>query len=297
MLRRLLAIAVFCATAYLSAPAQVQTVGDVSFSLLDSWQYQQGPDYGAMTIKTDNRFWLLAVYTPMPSSGDANADFKAAWRRVLTPTGYRLPGYNPYDLGGTVGYRGKYYEGASDNNSTYARLYVLEAGKTCVPVVFLSHDRGMLDSMEHNARAVAGSVRVAPLKASPVKFSITAADLPGYWTNGIVTSVDYYNSSGQYQTNSLTAVRYTYNIASDGSYSYSLGGMISNRATSDDDTGVVQLGDGYVTFKGRKRLNRYRFVNLQQALDGSTVLTLWPDADLSRIDSYRDSTYLTRVKK
>lgn len=48
---------------------------------------------------------------------------------------------------------------------------------------------------------------------------------------------------------------------------------------------------------GRKYTNRYRFVNLQQALDGSTILTLWPDADISRIDSNRDSTYYTRPAK
>jgi len=74
------------------------------------------------------------------------------------------------------------------NQTTYTRLYVLEAGKTCVPVAFISPNRGVLDAMEHNARAVVGSVRVAPLRASPIKYSITVADLAGHWTNGTLTA-------------------------------------------------------------------------------------------------------------
>lgn len=77
------------------ASAQVQTVGDVSFAIPDGWQYRQGPDFGAMTLKTDNRFWLVAVYSAMPSSGDPNADFKTAWKRVVFPLpDYgKMPGY------------------------------------------------------------------------------------------------------------------------------------------------------------------------------------------------------------
>jgi hypothetical protein len=296
MLRKILALAIFALVGSVSATAQVQTVGDVSFATLNGWQYQQGQDFGAMTVKTDNQFWLIAVYSAMPSSGNANADFKAAWRRVvLNMPGNSLPGYDPYNLDKTIGYQGKYYDGANSNNTTYTRLYVLEAGKSCIPVAFVSGNRQMLDGMEHNAKAVVGSVRLAPLKATPIKFSISVSDLPGHWTNGIVTSIDYYNSSGQYQTNSLSAMRFGYDIAADGSYTYKYGGLMNNRVTNGDDSGVVVLGDGFVTFKGRRYQSRYRFVSLQQALDGSTVLALWPDVDISRIDSTRDTTYYTRA--
>jgi hypothetical protein len=263
MRRAVLSIAIFVLAGAASVFAQVQTAGDVSFAVLDGWQYQQGTDFGALTVKSDNRFWMVAVY-----------------------------------ISQTVGYPGKYYDASSGNNSSYARLYVLETGKSCVPVAFISHDRGMLDGMEHNARAVVGSVRVAPLKASPIRYSISVADLPGYWASGLVTSIDYYNSSGQYQSNSLTAVRYGYNIAADGSYTYKFGGLVNNRMTNDDDAGVVELGDGFLTFKGRKHVNRYRFVNLQQALDGSSVITLFPPVDMSQVTPSRDSTFFTRpVKK
>jgi hypothetical protein len=282
MLRMVLSVAILALAGAASAMAQVQTAGDVSFALLDGWQYQQGVDFGVMTVKSDNRFWMVAVYSSMPSTGNADADFKAAWQRVvLSVPGYRgFPNYSTYNL-----------------SATYTRLYVLEAGKSCVPVAFVSRDRGMLDGMEHNARAVVGSVRVAPLKASPIKFSISVADLPGYWAAGLVTSIDSYNSSGQYQSNSLTAVRYGYNIAADGSYTYKFGGLVNNRATNDDDAGVVEVGGGFLTFKGRKHVNRYRFGNLQQALDGSSVITLWPPVDMSQITPSRDSTYFTRPAK
>jgi hypothetical protein len=38
-------------------------------------------------------------------------------------------------------------------------------------------------------------------------------------------------------------------------------------------------------------VTRYRVVNLQQALDGSTVLTLWPPVEMSQINASRD-TYI-----
>lgn len=224
MLRELCLTAVFLNLA--SAAAQVQTVGDVSFSVPTGWQYKQGPDFGAMTLKTGNRFWLAAVYSAMPSSGDPNADFKTAWKRIVLPLpDYgKMPGYDPYNTSKMIGYSGKYYDATSATNTSYTRLYVLETGKVFVPVSFTSTNRNVLDSMSHNERAITGSVRVAPRKASPIRFSIAVSDLEGYWTGGIVTSTDYYNSSGQYQSNSLTAVNYGYTIAPNGTYTYKFGG-------------------------------------------------------------------------
>lgn len=299
MLRRVLFIALFVLATAGSLPAQVQTVGDVSFAVPDGWNYQQGPNYGAVAFKADSRFWVIAVYSAMPSSGDPNADFRAAWTRiVLAGPDYRgVPNNDPYKITDTVGYPGNYYDASSVNNTTYTRLYALEAGKFCVPVAFVSPNRGVLDGMEHTARAVVGSVRVAPLRASPIKYSINVADLAGHWISGIVTSTNYYGPTGQYQSNSLTAVRYEYTIAADGNYTYKFGGLLNNRMTNDDDSGVVELGGEFVTLKGRRRVNTYRFGNLQQALDGSTVLTLWPPVDMSKITPSRDSVYWTRSAK
>ena len=300
MIRQILFTAVGVVASVAAAWAQVQTVGDVSFAVPDGWTYQPGATFGAEVLKTDNRFWVIAVYSSMPSTGDANADFRAAWQRVVLagPDYQGLPGYDPYNISASVGYPGKYYDGSSVKQTTYTRLYILEAGKTCVPVAFVAPNRGVLDGMEHTARAVVGSVRVAPLRASPIQYSIKIADLVGHWTSGIVNSIDYYNSAGQYRSNSLTAVRSDYTIAADGNYIYKFGGLMDNRMTNDDDSGVIELGGEFLTLKGHRHVTTYRFGNLQQALDGSTVLTLWPPVDMTKITPSRDSTYWTRsVKK
>jgi len=80
-------------------------------------------------------------------------------------------------------------------------------------------------------------------------------------------------------------------------YSYSYGGLQSNRAVNDSDTGVVELGGGFLTFKGHKYVRRYRFVNLQTAMDGSTVLSLWPPKEMSEINYKTDTEYYTRAAK
>ncbi len=280
-------------------PGGVQTVGDVSFAVPPGWAYTAGPDFGAMVYKEGTSFWLAAVYTPMPATADANADFRAAWRRVvLAQQGYRdVPQYNPYDISKTVGYSGKEYSGDSDDHTSFTRLHTLRTGNSCIPVVFISGNAGMMNGVGHIERAIVGSVRLAPQKASPIRNTITIADLVGQWKSGLVTSIDYYNSSGQYMSNSLTAGSWGYTIAADGTYSYKLGGLLNNRPMNDEDTGVVELGGGYLTFNGKKRRQRYRFVNVQTALDGSTVLLLFPDRDMSQIDSARDSEYYTRAPK
>ena len=190
MNRTVLFIAIFVCASAASASAQVHSVGDVSFAAPDGWTYQQGPDLGAMSMKSDTRFWVLAVYSAMPSSGDPNADFRAAWKRVvLSGPDYRgVPSYDPYNITLTVGYPGKYYDASSVNNTTYTRLYVLEAGKVCVPVAFVSPNRNVLDGMEHNARAVVGSVRVAPLRASPSNIPSTYLTSPDTGPAGLSTA-------------------------------------------------------------------------------------------------------------
>jgi hypothetical protein len=72
---------------------------------------------------------------------------------------------------------------------------------------------------------------------------------------------------------------------------------MNNHPTNDDDSGVVELEGEFVTFKGHRHVRRYRFVSLREALDGSTVLALWPAVDLSQIDPNRDTEYLTRAGK
>jgi hypothetical protein len=252
-----------------------------------------------MMLKEGASYWVLAVHSPMPTSGDPTADFKTAWRRVvLANPGYHDYQYSsPYDITQTVGYSGRFDGASSADNSASVRLYTLETGKSVVPVTVFSANPQMTENMDYIIRAVVGSVRVAPLKASPIQMAINVADLAGRWATGNASSLHFYNSSGQYTGSSLTAGSAKFNIAPDGHYTYSYNGLQNNSAVNDADTGLVELGGAFITFRGQKRFYRYRFANLQQAIDGSTVLTLFPPQDLSKIDPKRDSEYWMRAPR
>ena len=283
-----------------STSAQVQTFGDVSFAVPDGWSYKAGPGFGGMVLKAGQNYWVLAVYTPMPTSGDANKDLMAAWKRIVL-VGPDYQGYplQPFpDISHTVGYPGKRGDASSLNRATYTRLYVLEAGKTFIPVAAVSNDGMVLNSQEYVANAVLGSVRLAPLKAAPIKTNLTLADLAGDWQSGLGSSISFYNSvTGSLQGTSNSAIGAGYHIAANGAFTYKMGGMINNQAASDTDSGVVELGGQFVTFRGRSHVVRYRFLNLQQAIDGSTVITFLPPAeDVSRINFVRDGEMWSRKK-
>ena len=173
--------------------AGVQTMGDISFAVPDGWTYTAGPDYGAMVLKADKNYWVMAAYTPMVSSGDAERDLRIAWQRiVLAGRDYQGFPLLPYTtIAHTVGYPGKRADASSLNRATYTRLYVLEAGKSFIPVVAVSNDGMVLNTMEHIANVFLGSVRLAPLKASPVKSTLTLADMAGDWKSGLGNSINY----------------------------------------------------------------------------------------------------------
>ena len=85
-----------------------------------------------------------------------------------------------------------------------------------------------------------------------------------------------------------------YHISASGAFTYKMTGVVNNSSASDADTGVVELGGEFVTFKGRNHVVRYRFLNLQTALNGNIVLTLLPPGDMAHISIIRDSEYWTR---
>ena len=279
----------------IAAPAfaQVQTVGDMSFAVPEGWTYQASADGGLMLLKQDQNFWIVTVHPPRPTTGDQNADFKNAWRNVVLPVPdfqRSLPGYDPYNTAKTmIGYPGKYYDANSDSGKMYARLYTLETGNAVVPVMVLTPNRQVLDALNHIVEAVVGSVRVAPLKASPIRNTLTMADLPGEWHSGSAFSKTYYDRySGAYAGSSNTAYSASYNIKSDGTYTYEMGGIWNNSPVRDKDVGVVELSGGFITFKGRNHTTSYHFLNLQTAIDGSTVMmVLAGQEDLSKASSFQ----------
>jgi hypothetical protein len=68
-----------------------------------------------------------------------------------------------------------------------------------------------------------------------------------------------------------------------------MGGIWNNSPVQDKDTGTVELGGGFVTFKGRRLTQRYHFLSLQIAIDGSTVMTvLAGHEDLSKAAAFQE---------
>jgi hypothetical protein len=281
MRRWALALLFFVIASAAPAFAQVQTVGNISFAVPAGWTYQGSADGGLMLLKQDTNFWIITVHGPRPASGDQNADFKSAWQSVVSSVpqfSKSLPGYDPYSISNKVlGYPGKYYDGHSDDGQMYIRLYTLETGKAVIPVMVLSPNRQVLDALNHIVEAVVGSVRVAPLKASPIRNTISLADLVGEWHAGSAFSKTYYDRyTGVYAGSSTTAYSARYQVASNGTFTYEMGGLWNDRPVKDKDVGTVELGGDLIIFRGRNHEQKYHFINFQSAIDGSTVLMLLP---------------------
>jgi hypothetical protein len=176
-----------------------------------------------------------------------------------------LPGYDPYSIGNkALGYPGKYYDGTSDNGQMYIRLYTLETGKTVVPVVVLTPNRQVLDSMQHIVDAVVGSVRLVPLKASPIRNTVSVADLVGEWHAGSAFSKMFYDRyTGAYAGSSTTAYSSRYLVSGNGAFTYEMGGVWNDRPVQDKDAGTVELSGDLIIFKGRNHEQKYHFINFQ----------------------------------
>jgi hypothetical protein len=281
-MRRWALIALLLAMAFtMSAFAQVQRIGDISFAVPEGWSYQGSTDGGVMLLKQGTNFWIITVHAPRPASGDQNANFKAAWQAVVSSVpqfSKSLPGYDPYSLSNKMlGYPGKYYEGDSDNGQMHIRLYTLETGRAVIPVMVLTPSRQVLDALNHIVEAVVSSVRLAPLKASPIRNTISLADLVGEWHAGSAFSKTYYDRyNGAYAGSSTTAYSARYQVAANGAFIYEMGGIWNDRPVKDKDTGTVELSGDLVIFKGHNHEQKYHFINFQSAIDGSTVLMLLP---------------------
>jgi hypothetical protein len=266
------------------AMADVKTIGSLSFAVPDGWQYEaSAPDRGDMVWKNSNGAYLIILLTaPQPSSGDAERDFALAWR-ALVETDPRLSLPSPiYDVRGSVGYAGKWSGGAIAKRTKEAALYVLQAGRAMfVPVVVVGPNRGVLDALGETVRMVIGSVRIAPLRAAPIKTRIEVADMVGDWKTGNASVVSYVNgSTGNYAGTSVTFAGDYYSIAADGRYSYTFQGLSSGSVVRAAAQGTVEFTGDLVVFHERpnNKLTRYHFVSYEQGLTGATLMTLLPDS-------------------
>jgi hypothetical protein len=190
------------------AIADVKTIGPLSFAVPDGWKYEtRSPDRAEMVWQHNSGAYLIIALTvPQPSSGDADRDFAIAWR-TLVETDPRMGLPTPiYDVRGSVGYAAKWSGGAVANRTREAALYVLRSGGgTFVPVVAVAPNRAVLDALYETVRMVIGSVRVAPLRAAPIRTTIGVGDMVGDWKTGGASVVSYVNgSTGTYAGTSVT---------------------------------------------------------------------------------------------
>lgn len=265
------------------ASAQVQNLGDVSFAVPEGWKYEYKPgnDYATMTVTSGPVSCVVIITRPVASSGNAERDFASAWRS-LVERNPQAPLPSPiYEIRGLPGYPGRYSSATVNNRTKNAFLYVLETGRNFVPVVVMTPNRGVFDSVEHVVMQILSSVRLAPLRAVPIKANISMADLAGDWKHGDASVVSYVNSSsGNYAGSSATFYGDTYHISANGAYSYSFQGMTGGHVVREKSSGRVEFSQGFLVFRENpsNRTRRYRFISYQQGLSGAILLTILPES-------------------
>ena len=260
----------------LTASAQVQTLGEVSFAVPEGWEYEHpsGNDRATLSFSQDGNVWAMAVFKPLHSSGNPEADFRSAWAQDVRSMDAPEP---IYDHNGTAGYSGRYGSTNTPDGAHYVYMCVLEAGQSAIPVLVVAPNRQAFNQLEPAILEFIEGVRIAPAKAQPAKKSITIADLVGEWHSGGESSVNYVDShSGAYAGSSTVAHGAGYTIASDGSFTFRFAGLSNRQIIREQGSGTVELTPGFIAFheKGTNHITRYHFISYQSAINGSTVLTL-----------------------
>jgi hypothetical protein len=281
---RIRAVAALVFMFALTASAQVQKLDSLSFAVPADWKYELaggGASADMVWTNANGAYCIIVLTKPVPSSGDPEKDFAVTWRSGVEHNPQASVPTPIYDIHGMMGYPGKYSASAIDNRTKYVFLYVLETGKSFVPVVVITPSRTVFDVMEPTVRAVIGSVRVAPLMAVPIQATVTVADLVGDWKYGDASVVTYVNSStGNYAGTSTTFSGEFYTITSDGRYTYSFQGMTGGHIVREKSAGVVEFSGEFIVFheKPSNKLLRYHFISYEHGLSGATLLTLLPES-------------------
>jgi hypothetical protein len=259
--------------------AQVKSIGEVSFAVPEGWKYEsaENHDFATVMLTQGDRFWVVAVYNTISSSGDADRDFASVWTKIVANSPVPEP---IYSYTGSAGYSGR--NGMTTvSEGRFVRLYLLESEHDAIPVLAIAQSRHSFDDMEPMILQVVESVRVAPMKAQPLKNNVTISDLVGQWTTGGESSVNYANSvTGTYAGSSTVAHGVAYSIAADGTYSYRFAGVSNRNTLRGQGTGTVEVSSRLIAFRDKdtNQITRYRLISYQAALNGATLLTLLPDS-------------------
>ncbi len=290
-----LACAFFLFFVTLSASAQVQKLGEVSFAVPEGWKYEYNPgdDHADMVTGVSGNYCIVALTVPIKSTGNVEQDFAIAWRYIVERNPQAsVP--SSYEIRGLPGYSGRVGSSTLDNRTKNAFLYLLETGKSFIPVTILTPNRTVYDNYEGTVQQVVSSVRLAPLQALPMKKNITLADLVGDWKHGGADVITYVNSTtGNYAGTSTAYVGEFYTIAADGSYAYNLQAMSDGHVVREKSSGQVEFTSEFIVFheKPSNKLKRYRFISYQHGLSGASLLTVLGERNeptSSNISMYSD---------
>jgi hypothetical protein len=262
----------------LSASAQVQSLGDVSFVVPTGFSYEQKPGANSATmgIACGQVHCLIVIYQALPLTEPVDkAFFAAVWAQLITrPLHDPLPNGSLGEHRSVSGYPGR--EMLGGGRTHFVTLTVLETGKNVIPIVILGPN-GAYQQVYDIVNRFLDGVRVGAVKAQPPKTTITMADLVGEWSNDFAGSTTYVNRySGAYAGSSIVAGGSGYTIAADGRYTFVFQGINNGEIIRDKGSGRVELTEGHIIFRDRdgKHYRDYCFIRSEVAPDGSTILTL-----------------------
>jgi hypothetical protein len=201
---------------------------------------------------------------------------RAFWQRTLgRPLGREWEGAS--SLITYTGYPGKFAVESVQGNAQL-QITVLKAHAQAVPVVRLCSPNSVWHEHGDLLSQLFESIRIGPDRAQPPKTRISVADLAGQWREGGSDNTGWVDAHGNYAGTSLVAHGITYEIAADGTYSSRYAGLANGQVLREQTTGSVSFGDGrFVVRDKSSHVSRYWFIRLQDAPDGSSVLSLLPD--------------------
>jgi hypothetical protein len=256
----------------------VRTWGEVSLVLPEGARFQPQPNGNVALLRLGGPGWQcdVTLLQPFRSSGDTEQDLRGFWQRTLRrPMGGLWEGAS--SLITYAGYPGKFAV-ESVEGAAQLQITILQAHAQAVPVVRLCSSNSVWYEHGDLLSQLFESIRIAPDRAQPPKTRISVADLAGQWHEGGSDNTGWVDPRGNYAGTSLVAHGITYEIAADGTYSSLYAGLANGQVLREQTTGSVSFGDGrFVVRDKSNHVSRYWFLRLQEAPDGSSVLSLLPN--------------------
>jgi len=274
-----------------AGPGGVRTWGEVSLVLPEGAQFQPQPNGNVALLRLGGPGWQCEVtlYQPFRSSGDTEQDLRGFWQRTLgRPMERSWEGAS--SLITYAGYPGKFAVQKVEGNAQL-QITILQAHAQAVPVVRLCSSNSVWYEHGDLLSQLFESIRIAPDRAQPPKTRVSVADLAGEWHEGGSDNTGWVDARGNYAGTSLLAHGITYEIAADGTYSSRYAGLANGQVLRERTTGSVSFSDGrFVVRDKNNHVSRYWFIRLQDAPDGSSILSLLPDQYQITEDTLRSFT-------